>query len=446
MNSSTNIHSLAYTVFLILLAASLPLSKFTMSVTEFSLLGLWLWSGFSFTVSYRFFKLGGFFGGLVHFIRYVVVLAATNFVEKFKELFKNIPVLVFLSIFAIHVIGLIYTADIEYAFKDLRIKLPLLLLPVVISTMEKQNSRQTRTILSFYILSVFVSTLFSAYYYFTSQYVDIREISRFVSPIRLGLNVCFAIAIIIYFVFHDGRYRISHKIVMIAIAFWFISFLFIMEAMTSIFIIIVIFVCYLLWRVFITMIKWQKVVFLIIGILIPVVFLIQVYNIVIKAVTPPPINIEQIDKFTSRGNPYNNDFKGLRVEDGKYVNLFVCQKELAEEWNKRSELDYDGNTYDGQYVNETLVRFLTSKGLRKDADGVAALTEEDIVLVENGLANYNYVHNPGLKTRILKIIKGYEVYMKTGNPSGSSVMQRVEYIRASFNIICNNFSLRCWNR
>ena len=36
------------------------------------------------------------------------------------------------------------------------------------------------------------------------------------------------------------------------------------------------------------------------------------------------------------------------------------------------------------------------------------------------------------------MLKGYDVYQKTGNPSGSSSMQRIEYIRASIGIIGHN--------
>lgn len=422
-----------------LLAASLPLSKYTMSITEFALLALWLWSGFSYTVCYRFFKLGGFFNGIIHFVVYIAELAYSNFTSKFSELFRNKPVMVFLSIYMIHIIGLIYTSDFTYALKDLRIKLPLLLLPVVISTMEKQGSKKTRSILLVYLSSVFISTIFSAYLYFNSQYVDIREISSFVSPIRLGLNVCFAIAIIIYFVFHDEKFVTWQKVLLLVVVLWFITFLFILEAVTSIFVTLVIITGYLIWRVFSTMVTWQRVVLMSLVVLIPLVFVLQVRKMVIDATTAPAINIEEIDKFTDRGSAYDHDFSDTRIEDGKYVNLYICYEELKQEWNKRSNLDYNGLTNDGQLLNETLIRYMTSKDLRKDANGVDMLSDEDVRMIENGLANYNYIHKPGLKTRVLKIIKGYEVYKLTGNPSGSSVMQRVEYLRASFSIIGHNY-------
>ena len=60
-------------------------------------------------------------------------------------------------------------------------------------------------------------------------------------------------------------------------------------------------------------------------------------------------------------------------------------------------------------------------------------------MIENGVANVNYVKNPGLRVRILKILMGYEVYLKTGDPSGSSVMQRIEYSKGSLSLWLGNF-------
>ena len=201
VNSGTNIHSLSYTVALMLLAASIPLSKFAMSISEFMLLGLWLWSGFSFSVSYRFYKLGGFFSGTLHLLGYIFELAYNNIIDKFALFVKNKPAMIFTLIYVAHLVGLIYSSDISYGLKDLRVKLPLLLLPVVISTMGKINSKQFKTLMIIYILSVLVSTGISAFVYLTNQYVDIREISPLISPIRLGLNVSFAFFVLIYFYF-----------------------------------------------------------------------------------------------------------------------------------------------------------------------------------------------------------------------------------------------------
>lgn len=438
VNSSTNIHSWAYTITLMLLAASIPLSKFAMSVTEFMLLGLWIWSGFSFSVSYRFFKLGGFFTGVFQLISYISSLTYNNLIDKFILFYRNKPAVVFTLIYFAHILGVIYTNDLNYALKDLRVKLPLLLLPIVISTMESINSKRFRSLMIVYSLAVLVSTIISAFGFLTNQYMDIREISAFISPIRLGLNVSFAFFIMVYFIFHDKNFRSWQTVSFIAIAIWFLAFLFLLEAVTSIIIILFVSIGYLVLRLVSTMVLWQKVLLFIITITLPALFLIHVRNIVVDATTGPQIEFGKLDKKTEQGNLYVHDTVNLQIEDGKYVGLYLCYKELKSEWNKRSKMGYNAKTEEGQAIKYTLIRYLTSKDLRKDAKGIKALSEEDIYLIEQGLANYNYVHSPGLRVRILKMIKGYEVFKETGNPSGSSLMQRLEYIRASLNIINDN--------
>jgi len=187
------------------------------------------------------------------------------------------------------------------------------------------------------------------------------------------------------------------------------------------------------------MVLWQKLVLFVLAIALPVLFFMHVRNIIIDATTAPQIEFSKLDKYTELGNPYVHDTLGLQIEDGKYVGLYLSYEELKAAWNKRSNIPYHGKAAEGQLINTTLIRYLTSKDLRKDAAGVNALTDEDVFMIEQGLANYNYINSPGLQTRILKMIKGYEVYQLTGNPSGSSLMQRLEYLRASFNIIQDNF-------
>ena len=439
LNSGTNIHSLAYTTTLMLLAASIPLSKFAMSVTEFMLLGLWLWSGFSFSISYRFFRIGGVFKGVYHFVGYFLLLGFNNIIDKFSLFFKNKPALIFVFIYLVHIVGIFYTSDINYALKDLRVKLPLLLLPVVISTMSKINSKQLRLLLLIYSLAVFVSTIISVTMYLTGTYIDIREISPFISPIRLGLNVSFTFFIMVYFVFHESKFKIWQIIGFVIMGIWFVGFLFLLEAVTSIVIILLLSIGYLFVRLLNTMVLWHKVALFVIAIALPTIFVWHVRDIIIDATSRPEIEFDKLDVYTKYGNIYTHDTANLKIEDGRYVGLYLCYDELIAEWNKRSSFDYYGTTEAGHVINPTLVRYLTSKDLRKDAEGVKALTDDDISMIEQGVANYHYIYSPGLRTRLLKMIMGYEVYKQTGNPSGSSVMQRYEYLRASFKIINNNF-------
>ncbi len=439
LNSETNIHSLSYFIVLLMLAISIPLSKFTMSISQFMLLGLWLWSGFSFRVSYSFFKVKNPIKSIGYFLHYVILLAYNNFVDKFILFFKNKPALIFTLIYFIHILGVIYSSDMDYAIKDLRIKVPLLLLPLIISTMPKINSKQFRVLLLFYSLSVLISTIIGFYFFLTYQYIDIRDISPFISPIRMGLNVSFSFFIMIYFIFHDKSFNIWQVLGFVIVAVWLLTFLVLLEAATSIVIVLLISVGYLFARLISAMILWQKIIFVVLAIIIPTLFVVNVVNIINEATNPPNVNFSSLDKLTKQGNTYEHDTTYLKIEDGKYVGLYLCYNELISEWNKRSTIDYYGKSHGGHMINATLIRYLTSLNLRKDAEGVAALSDYDINMIEQGVANYHYVNSPGLRTRLLKIIMGYQVYMQTGNPSGSSVMQRYEYMRASINIIKNHF-------
>ena len=415
VNSSLNIHSWAYTITLMLLAASIPLSKFTMSVTEFMLLGLWIWSGFSFSVSYRFYKLGGFFTGTIQLIGYILTLTYNNLIDKFILFYRNKPALVFTLIYFVHILGLIYTSDLNYAVKDLRVKLPLLLLPLIISTMESINSKRFRSLMIIYSLAVLISTIISGVGFLTNQYLDIREISAFISPIRLGLNVSFAFFVMVYFVFHEKKFSNWQTVGFIVMAIWFLVFLFLLEAVTSILIILLVSIGYLIWRLFNTILLLQKLVLFLIAIIIPFMFFLHVHNIIIDATTAPNLEFGKLDKHTNLGNSYIHDTLDLQIEDGKYIGIYLCYEELKSEWNKRSKVDYHYKTTEGHLINSTLIRYLTSKDLRKDAEGVKALTDDDVYMIEQGIANYNYINSPGLRVRILKMSKGYKVYQQTGN-------------------------------
>jgi hypothetical protein len=141
---------------------------------------------------------------------------------------------------------------------------------------------------------------------------------------------------------------------------------------------------------------------------------------------------------TSRGNLYEHDFNNQEIENGHFTFLFMNSGELREAWNQRSNIAYDSTSATGfnQYV---LIRYLTSKGLRKDAEAVDKLTETDIRNVENGMTNYRFGNSSPLYKRIYQIVWETDVYRKGGNPSGHSVTQRIEYYKMAFRIIGENF-------
>jgi hypothetical protein len=152
-----------------------------------------------------------------------------------------------------------------------------------------------------------------------------------------------------------------------------------------------------------------------------------------------PVDFDKLEGSTKLGNPYWHDLSNTQIENGNYVWHYVATDELREAWNKRSKFDFDGLDKANQEIKYTLIRFLTSKGYRKDAEGISKLTNREVALVENGVASIIYVEKSNLYVRIYKIFWEYNRYLVTGNASGHSVMQRIEYWLASKSIIKENF-------
>jgi len=150
------------------------------------------------------------------------------------------------------------------------------------------------------------------------------------------------------------------------------------------------------------------------------------------------INFSDLESHTPAGNPYFHDINSKLVENGNYVWINVCEAELREEWNKMSDLDYDGKDSAGQNLRFTLIRYLTSKGYSKDAWGMGQLNPDDIKAVENGIANHIFLNKFSLYPRVYQIIWELDNYKRGSNPSGHSVALRLEYLKGCVYIIRQN--------
>jgi len=147
------------------------------------------------------------------------------------------------------------------------------------------------------------------------------------------------------------------------------------------------------------------------------------------------LNIQALESHTPEGNPYLHDTLHFSVENGRYSGLYICDKEARISWNKRSIMSYDSLDKRGQELRHTLIRYMSSKGLKKDRQGLMSLSDDDINNIENGIANTAYLDWFGFKARLFQMYMAYDVYRRTGNPSGSSYLERVEMWKHSLMII-----------
>ena len=125
-------------------------------------------------------------------------IAAGNLKQKLNTLRTSKIFWVLISLFLLHLMGLLYTSNFEYALKDLKIKLPIFFLPFVFITSSPLSVTEFRSILKVLLITALLSSIYGMYYYlryFQVTFFELREMSRFISHIRLSLlNIIAAFA------------------------------------------------------------------------------------------------------------------------------------------------------------------------------------------------------------------------------------------------------------
>ena len=405
----------AYLFGLLMVAVGLTLSPFLMGMSQFWLVLVWLVDAI----------LPPFKG----------VPEGRGIKTKLLRFWSNKAAVLLVAFYLMHVVGLLWTSDFQYAMKDLRVKLPILVMPFVLSSMPPLDRKRFDLVMLVYVLSVFVATMFSFSSYIRHDYENVREISRFISHIRFCLNIVFCIAVIGYCIFARKSQWWS-KIVQVLLLLWFVYQIFIFESLSG----YVVFGAVVIVSAVYAFLQWKKGRGWRIAMAVSAVVVLLIGTIVLLREIKPLLKVETVDfstleQTTAQGNPYWHDTIFNPVEDGKFVGLYYCKQEMQEAWPKRSQLPFDGTTTNGENLEAAIARYLTSKDLRKDFDGIMALADEDIRNIEQGVANYNNWKHPGLHARLSATLFEYNLYRRFNNPNGGSLSQRIEFTRAAFHII-----------
>ncbi|MBU0489045.1 MAG: O-antigen ligase family protein [Bacteroidetes bacterium] len=371
-------------------------------------------------------------------------LTAPGLIARIREFFHNRIALILSSLYALHLLGLLWTSDLEFGFADLQTKIPILFIPLIFSSLQPFQNKHIHLIMQVFVLSVLTATLAGIVNYAGLSWievVDIRDITPFVSHIRLALFICLAIFYLIHRLFNPENKPLL-KFAGLLIIIWLFGYMLITESLTGIIILLVSGVILLVYKGIthkrrpVKATAWSLMA---IGTAALAFFL---HGTLKNYEFPVPKEETSYESHTPRGNPYEHQLHDQQTENGNYLLRYVCWDEMKESWNQRSKLSFDSLDLLKQPLKYTLIRYLSSRGLRKDADGVAALSDNEIAAIEKGTSNFlllqkmNFLQR--IKYRIVKFAWAYEVYRKTGDPSGYSLMQRVEYWRAAYHIIKRN--------
>ena len=395
---------------LIIIAVSLPFSVYVISMCEIGLL--------------------------------INLILEGDYKNRFQNILHRKSVLIFLCIYAVHIIWLIGTSDFSFALENLRIKLPLFVLPVIIAASLPLNPDRIKLLFKFFIASIVVATLFStAIYLGLTPYVvnDIRRISIFISHIRFSLLIVIAILVLLNWMVTEGWKITRAQLIKLIIVVWLIVFLLILKSFTGMVVLIVTTLVLILTFILTVKFKFLKIGLIILLFAIPLISVIVVKKEIKEFYNFDKIDIKSIEKKTVNGNAYSNNPNDWNVENGHKVWMYVCQPELRKEWNKRSNYKYDSFDIKQQPLVFTLIRYMTSKGLKKDSVGITQLTPVDINSIEHGITNVIYTSKLGLKPRLYEVIWEFDQYKHGSGVNKHSVTQRIIYAQIALYLIKDNF-------
>jgi hypothetical protein len=424
---------------LAVLLTMLPFSKYVISVSQFILAGAWAVDRFETEKVILFFRTHKGIKAALLAIPYILFLFFSGIIQGFRSFLKNKPALIFSSIILLHVLGLFFTVDFGYAFKDIRTKLPIILLPLFLSTSEPIGKKGFQQYLILFVLAITLSTIINTIKIYTYDYVDLREVSRQVSHVRLGLLISLSLLIILYYVFRRHGIVLWVRGTMILLFLWQLGYLFLTKSFTGIAVFGITVFILLLVFIFRSKNRGLKFGLFLVILLITGITAYYLSRVILDFYHVHPVDFLQLEKVSSRGNPYIHNPESQDTENGNRVWIYVQMDELREGWNQRSSYHFDSLGRSGEVVAFTLIRYLASKDLRKDADGLAALTREDIQAIEKGIPNVVWLSPFSIRGRIYEILWGFEHYRSTDDPSGMTLMQRFEYWKAAAGVISSHW-------
>lgn len=360
-----------------------------------------------------------------------------KFKEKWNNLRSNKLFWILSSVFLLHVIGLLYTTDLQAGWNDVRTKIPLIYLPLIYFTTAPLQKKEMHYLLQFFILGSFLNLTWCFIYSKILHHTEeVRNVSRFMSHIRLGFLIDLAIVFSIYFI--DLYKQLKLKLLFVLLSIYFLASLYylgLMSGLVNLACITFIFTIYFLF-------KFNKIIAFSIAtlLLVSAGFIYRnIQNFYHSNFDVKQSQANQIKANSPSGRAYSSYSFAKQVENGYDVALNVQNEELQKEWNSRYPADsfnlqqqYNVTTY------FTLLRYLASKGQCKDSVTVSQLTSQEGNDIRKGVTNYLYPNWSFINKRLYELFYDYYEYVNKGTVNGHSFSMRLFYLKAAFCAIEEN--------
>lgn len=277
-----------------------------------------------------------------------------------------------------------------------------------------------------FVVGVFISlTISSGYALWHYPLPDPRNASIFISHIRLSLFASFALYLLL-----QARFP-RKSLAIIAFSFSLLSFLLLTATLSGWFFLFVTLLVHLYA-------KHRK--FILLSSLLAL-GIISFISIRFYLTTSAHCSSGNTLTATANGNNYDYAAPSHQTENNHFVFQNICENEVKSAWLTRTGNTTEAKDTRNQTTYNTLIRYLTSKGLAKDSLGVFSLSNADIELIQQGYTNVNEPSRTPLDRRYHQLVYEFQVFLDNGNATGHSIFQRLHYYKAAALIIQQSFPL-----
>lgn len=362
----------------------------------------------------------------------IAVFAVPDYWTKLKRLLANPVALAWIGLYVLFLVGGFGSDDTDYYLKEIRTKMPLWVLPAALALMPALSRRNHSLVLHFFVAGCIIAMVAGWYNLFVGAVVDRRDLSPMVSHIRLGLYIVLSLFILLRFILPtntDLRFfpKWLYLLVFAVLLFW----LFYLKSFTAVLFFLILFPP-ILGFLLMSRVKqyWRTMIFTVfvmgaIGTVGYLAYCVKEFYQVNE------VDYATLPTHTAKGNEYIHDSTITTTENGNYIWIYLQFDEMREAWNRRSDLKYDSLDLKGNQLRASLIRYLASKNLPRDAEGIETLQADDIKNIENGIPNYLYAQPFNIKGRIYETLWELSIYKGSGDPNGKSLSSRIELWKAS---------------
>lgn len=375
----------------------------------------------------------------------VWVLLAVNWLlegrwrEKWQMACESRLLQAIVALCLLYAAGMLWTTDTAHGLNILQVKIPLLVVPLIVLTSKPVTGRARRLVLAVYIAAVLVVSVIGLVRMLTIPDLPYRDAVPYISHIRFALNCC----MVIYLFVAGCRLQVvrekpkklatgmwTRRTLCVFVIIWLLTFLVLIHSYTAFAILAVVSLVTLLvyYRRWLLVALWL----LLAGTAAVLVGReVKAYYRLVPQATAP------LTARTANGRPYEHYRDGI-IENGNYINNYLCIDELQAEWQHRSTVPYDSVGEDGYSIQPKLVRYLNALCLTKDSVGVNALTDSQVRDIERGIANPVYSTGNPLRKMVYILLFEREYYVHTHAVLGFTMLQRLELWHATLDVVRDN--------